>query len=120
MDASQMKAIQWPKAKIGGAEYSLRLDYSAHAQLFAWGFGGVTHIPAAAWAAAMAGTFDPRSGKWRSAGFMRWVDVADTLLPEEADPLMAAVDEAIKKASPGATVTVEIEPAKENEIHPVQ
>ena len=104
MDAKDLKAIDWPKATIGGVEYTLRLTYPAHAQLLAWGFGGVDKsIPVAAWAAAMAGTFS-KAGKWRSAGFDRWVDVADLLSPEETLPLAAAVEDAIKKAAPEATV----------------
>ena len=103
MQPTELKAIDWPKASIGGTEYTLRLSYPAHAQMFRWGFGGVSNIPIAAWAAAMAGHFD-KSGKWRSAGFERWVDVADVLLDAEREPLTAAVQDAIKKAAPEAIV----------------
>ena len=103
MQPNELKAIDWPKASIGGTEYTLRLSYPAHAQMFRWGFGGVSNIPIAAWAAAMAGWFD-NAGKWRSAGFERWVDVADILLDSEREPLTSAVQDAIKKAAPEAII----------------
>lgn len=115
MEATDLKAIEWSKATIGGVEYTLRLSYAAHAQLFAWGFGGATNVPIAAWAAAMAGSFN-KKGAWKSAGFTRWLDVADQLTEDEQQSLMDAVDEAIKKASPASTTTImtEAAPAKDD------
>lgn len=117
MDAKDMQAIDWPKATIGGVEFTLRLSYPAHAQMFRWGFGGVGNIPIAAWAAAMAGHFDER-GKWKSAGFDRWLDVADVLLDEERDPLTVAVQAAIKKAAPEAIIQAAPLPAGAAAPHP--
>jgi hypothetical protein len=116
MDAAQLKAIEWPKAKIAGVEYTFRLAYPARSQLIAWGFGfggSYPAIPIAAWAAAMAGAFD-KNGKWRSAGFERWMDVTDAVQEAEIEALSTAVNEAIKKASPESIVTVDPGPAKDH------
>lgn len=105
-----MKAIDWPTAKIDGIEYTFRLSYAAHAQLYKWGFSSGVDIPDAAWGAAMAGRFNA-AGKWRSAGFATWLEVADALLPEELKEFGAAVVDAIKKAAPDATVNLGAPPA---------
>ncbi len=110
MNPAEFKPVDWPKASIGGTEYTLRLSYPAHAQLYAWGFAGVPNVPIAAWAAAMAGHFD-KKGRWKSARFENWLDVADALLDDEQQPLMDAVDEAIKKVSPESKTTVQADPA---------
>lgn len=112
MEASQVQAIQWPTANVGGETKTLRRTYTTDCQMLAWGFSAVNKVvPLAAWAAAMMGTFDA-AGKWRSTAWDRWTDMTDALLPEEVEPLIAATAEALKKAVPEATITVQPIPAQ--------
>lgn len=110
MNPEQLKAIEWPKATMGGVEYTLRLSWAARAQLVTWGFSDGTGLPTLAWAAAMAGHFNDK-GKWRSARFVSWLDLADSIEENEHAGISAAVEEALKKASPESTITLVTDPA---------
>jgi hypothetical protein len=110
MDPAQLKAIEWPKATMGGVEYTFRLSWAARAQLVAWGFSNGVDLPTLAWAAAMAGSFGDK-GKWRSAGFKKWLDLADSIEETEHAAISDAVEEALKKASPESTITLVTDPA---------
>jgi 1-acyl-sn-glycerol-3-phosphate acyltransferase len=107
--------VDYPVATAGGRTYQFRYSKSAHFQLEAWGFElrPDRSIPALAWAAAMAGSGDA-AGNWRSAAFRTPVEFVDTIGPDEdLAPLYAAVQEALKKVAPAATVTLNAKPASD-------
>jgi hypothetical protein len=98
---SNDQPIQWPTLKVGGETKTLRFSHSASFQLAKWGFStqytDSLKIPFIALAAAMMGEFDG-SGKWRSTGWERPVDLADVMQAEEIPPMVEAVREAMVKA----------------------
>ncbi len=99
------QAIDWPEITVGGAKYTLRVSYASSYQLTLWG-KNLASATAVELAAAMAGRFDD-SGKWRSAGFERAVDLADLMEPGDETPVIAGCTDAIKKAYPEAEVTAQ-------------
>jgi hypothetical protein len=102
--------VAYPTITAGGATYQLRFAHGAWYQLQAWGFvlGDPAHpIPILALAAAAAGVADPATGRWKSAGFARPLDLADAMLPGETlGSLEEPVLLALEKAAPKATLTV--------------
>ncbi len=111
MDPQDTKAIEWPKVNLGGRSYVLRMSFSATCQMVAWGFGEHDAIPPAAWAAALAGNWV--GGRWRSAAWPKWTDLTDVMSEDELLPMSRAVDDALKKAYPAATVQTETQPESE-------
>lgn len=111
MNPTEVRAIEWPKATMGGVEYTLRLSWAARAQLVAWGFSSGLDIPTLAWAAAMAGEFD-KKGKWKSARFPSWMDLADAVADQEHPAIAAAVEDALKKALPESKIQLVTDPAQ--------
>jgi hypothetical protein len=102
--------IDWPRVKIGGKEFTLRFAYSAYYQLAKWG-KNIASADVLEMAAAAAGNFDP-GGNWHSAGFSSPLDLADLIVGDEGDALLAALADALKKAAPGTETTVQPVPAK--------
>jgi len=98
------QVIDWPQITVGGRSYMLRLSYAASYQLTSWGVT-VNTANMIQLAAAMAGNFD-KDGKWHSAGFKNPLDLADAMERTDEAPLIAAVEDAIKKAFPDAKVEV--------------
>lgn len=111
--------VTYPSIVVGGILYQLRYTRSATFLLQAWGMDPL-HAPALAYAAAMAG-FGDAAGNWKSAGFRNPVEFTDCFsLTDDLDPIYAAVEEAIKKVAPKATVTLEASPAQSESGAPVQ
>lgn len=71
-------------------------------------------IPALTWAAALAG-FADASGGFRSAGFKNPTEFSDLLtMEDDLDPIYVAVNDALKKVAPKATVTLSPSPATDS------
>lgn len=108
--------VAYPTITAGGQTYQLRFAHGAWYQLQSWGFtlgDPARPIPILALAAAAAGQVDAL-GRWKSAGFARPLDLADAMLTGETlASLDAPVLDALKKAAPGATLTVNTPPANE-------
>ncbi len=105
--------VSYPSVTVGGKPYQLRYTRSSQFMLEAWGFelSPSVKIPALAWAAAMVGHVDP-SGQFHSAGFKTPLEFTDTIgLEEDLTVLYEAVTEALKKAAPKATITLDASPA---------
>jgi hypothetical protein len=105
--------VVYPTITAGGRQYQLRFAHGAWYQLQTWGFtlgDPQRPIPILALAAAAAGETDA-SGKWKSAGFARPLDLADAMLPEEPlSSLDAPVLEALQKAAPRADLKLDRTP----------
>ena len=109
--------VAYPTITAGGKQYQLRFAHASWYQLQAWGFvlGDPNRpVPILALAAAAAGQVDPITGAWRSAGFARALDLADAMQDGE---LLSSLDQpvldALKKAAPGADLTLNQPPASE-------
>lgn len=109
--------VEYPVMTAGGRNYQLRFGHGAWYQLQSWGFviGDATRpIPILALAAAAAGEVDTTTGKWRSAGFARPLELADAMLPGETlASLDAPVLLALEKVAPKATLKVVAPPVDE-------
>ena len=106
-----VQPIIWPSVKLaGGQQLTFRMSYAAHYQLARWG-KNIATATVLELAAASAGNFDPITGKWRSEGFERSVDLADLMELEDNQPVTDAVLEALKKALPEADLSVQAIPA---------
>jgi hypothetical protein len=97
------QAIDWPSITVGGQSFTLRYSYAANYQLARWG-RTLADANSIELAASMAGTFDS-TGRWRSAGFERALDLADMLDPSDEPLIIVAVTDAIKKAYPELEVS---------------
>lgn len=112
MTPQTVQPIKWPSVTLaGGQTLSFRLSYAAHFQLAQWG-KNVATASVLELAAAAAGTFDPLTGKWRSEGFQRALDLADIMEGSDEALISEAVIEAVKKALPEAEVSVQAIPAE--------
>lgn len=113
--------VSYPCVNIGGKPYQLRFAHSAWFLLQSWGYaiGDPNRpIPIAALAAAAAGEVDA-SGKWKSAGFARPLDMLDQMVEGET---LASLDqpvlEALGKAAPKAELkTLEQPPASTEPVN---
>lgn len=105
--------VIYPSIEVGGVTYQLRYTTTARFLMQSWGFD-LRKASDLVWAAAMAG-FD-NGGIWRSAGFLTPVDFTDKIpLDQDMTAISNAVVEALKKAAPQATVTLEAPPATASE-----
>ncbi len=108
--SNQIQAIEWPKAILGGREFTFRLSYAAYVQLARWG-KSVATATVLELGAACAGNFDA-AGKWRSEGFDRPIDLADIMESQDESKLSDAVVAALKKVLPEAEVSLQPIPAE--------
>ena len=109
--------VVYPTITAGGRQYQLRFAHAAWFQLQAWNYqmGDEKHpIPILALAAAAAGEVNQATGKWKTAGFASPLEFADAMLPGETLASLAEpVLQALGKAAPGATLTLETPPAED-------
>jgi len=97
--------VVYPTITAGGKQYQLRFSHGAWFQLQSWGYeigNPEKLIPILALAAAACGTV--KNGKWSSAGFVRPLDFADSMIDGETlESFTEPVLEALKKVAPEAT-----------------
>jgi hypothetical protein len=105
--------VQYPTISVGGKPYQLRFAHAAWFLLQQWGYviGDANKvIPIAALAAAAAGEIDSK-GRWRSVGFGSPLEMLDQMTDTETlSSFDGPVLEALKKAAPGADLTVAQQP----------
>lgn len=108
--------VDYPALRINGVDYQFRYTKSSQFSLDRWEFQwrGGKIIPAMAWAAAMLGTVDSR-GDFHSCGFVSPTQFTDMLSADDDEALIyQKVTEALKKAAPKATVTLNPTPATDS------
>jgi hypothetical protein len=97
--------VAYPSATVGDNVFQFRYTKSSKMLLEMWGIDFTRPIPIMILAACMAGSVI--AGIWRSVGFTKPTEFTDLIGIEDDDTAIhAAVNEALKKAFPTASIAV--------------